>query len=225
MLHTYCLYKSFSSPPIHTAHNHNIMEDTNHQGNNDNAESGGDIADESSEIATEDSDDEYEDSDWPHYDNLYEETFQKIKQNDPSITNLNVALNCGDDGIDWKKDGYCIANNTHLKRLQIIFHGRRRGQHYILGEQGQKLPTRQQLQDFFSCLYRNSSIDTIEIESVSVGDEFGGGLVEGLCGHPSLTRLEVGIKYSMEIEAKWGSIACRAIGKVKVQIEGSSCIS
>jgi len=83
-----------------------------------------------------------------------------------------------------------------------------------LGEEGHNLPTRQQLRDFFLCIYRNSSIDTIEIESVSVDDEFGGGLIEGLCGHPSLTRLGVGIKYSMEIEAKWGSIGCRALGKV-----------
>jgi len=194
---------------------------TNNQGNDDNAEnSGGDIADESSKITTEDSDDEYEDNDWPHYDNLYEETFQKIKQNDPSITNLSVWLDgkCFFNSIDWKEDGCFIANNTHLKRLQLIFHGRclgrPRGEHYILGEEGHNLPTRQQLRDFFSCIYRNSSIDTIEIESVSVDDEFGGGLIEGLCGHPSLTRLGVGIKYSMEIEAKWGSIGCRAIGKV-----------
>ena len=219
VLHTYYLYKSFSSPPTH----HNNMEDTNHQGNDDNADNSGDIAVESSETAEEDSDDGYEDNDWPHYDNLYEETFQKIKQNDPSITNLSVWLDgkCFFNSIDWKEDGCCIANNTHLKRLQLIFHGRclgrPRGEHYILGEEGHNLPTRQQLQDFFSCIYRNSSIDTLVIESISVDDEFGGGLIEGLQGHPSLTRLDVGIKYSVldsDSEAKWGIIGYKAIGKV-----------
>ena len=206
------------------------MEDTNHQGNDDNVEnSDGDIADESSEIDAEDSDDEYEDNVCPHYDNLlYKDTFQKIKLNNPSITSISFTLSYNQNykynfnSIDWKEDGYCIANNTHIKRLHIIFNGqclgRPRGQHYILGEEGHNLPTRQQLQDFFSCIYRNSCIDTLEIESVSLDDEFGASLIEGLSGHPSLTRLGVGIMFNIfnepDLEAKWGSVGCRAIGKV-----------
>jgi len=69
------------------------MEDTNNRGNDDNAENcGGDIANKSSEVAAEDSDDGYEDNDWPQYDNLYEVTFQKIKQNDSSITIVCIGL-------------------------------------------------------------------------------------------------------------------------------------
>ena len=102
---------------------------------------------------------------------------------------------CYFNSIDWKVDGDCISDNKCLKKLIISFSGRCLGrpsdQHYILGEQGHNLPTRQQLQDFFSCIYQNRSINIISIPSVSIGDEFGGSLIEGLCGHCSLIKLEI----------------------------------
>ena len=94
--------------------------------------------------------------------------------------------------FDWKEDGYCISNNTHLKRLRIHYHcANFPKQRYILGEQGSTLPTRQQLQDFFSCIYQNSSIIELKIHRIDVSDEFGCSLIEGLQGHPSLTKLEI----------------------------------
>jgi len=136
---------------------------------------------------------------------------QRLKHNDPAITHLYIDLNChyhyhGQDGecffnsIDWKVDGGCITNNTHLKKLLIRYIGTPLGrddsQNYILGEQGNKLPTKQQLQDFFSCIYRNRSITQLEIgdityNSMSITDEFGGSLFEGLRGHPSIKRLDI----------------------------------
>jgi len=134
---------------------------------------------------------------------------QRLKHNDPAITHLYIDLNChyhGQDGecffnsIDWKVDGGCITNNTHLKKLLMRYIGTPLGrddsQNYILGEQGNKLPTKQQLQDFFSCIYRNRSITQLEIgdityNSMSITDEFGGSLFEGLRGHPSIKRLDI----------------------------------
>jgi len=125
-------------------------------------------------------------------------------------------LNCNQDecnfnSIDWKEDGYCIANNTQLKTINLSYSGSCLGRsselRYNLGEQGHNLPTRQQLQDFFSCIYQNNSIDTLKIESVFVDSKFGRDFIEGLCGHPSLTRLE-------NSHGKLGSTGCTAIGKV-----------
>ena len=45
------------------------------------------------------------------------------------------------------------------------------------------------------------------IHGVCINDEFGGGLIEGLCGHPSIERLDIG-------KCKLGSIGCSALGKV-----------
>ena len=78
---------------------------------------------------------------------------------------------------------------------------------YILGDEGHNLPKRQQLQEFFSCIYRNSSIHQIEIIAIDISDEFGGSLIEGLQGHPSLKRLEIEF-------GRLGSIGCTAVGKV-----------
>ena len=117
-------------------------------------------------------------------ENIYAEVeldgnmLQKLKKNDPAITHVNIHFNCNSQGrssnsiyggyffnsIDWKVDGDCIANNTHLKKLVLSYRsteslGRARGrQPYTLGEEGHNLPTRQQLQAFFSCIYQNSSI-------------------------------------------------------------------
>jgi len=121
--------------------------------------------------------------------------------------NCNQDDECNFNSIDWKEDGYCIVNNTQLKTIKLSYRGRPCGERYILGEQGHNLPTRQQLQDFFSCIYQNNSIDTLIIESVFVDNEFGRDFIEGLCGHPSLTRLE-------NSHGKLGSKGCTAIGKV-----------
>jgi len=99
-----------------------------------------------------------------------------------------------------------------------MFRYRPYGKNYILGEQGQNLPKRQQLQDFFSCIYRNSSITSISFYSINISDKFGGGLIEGLQGHPSLERLEFshegGPVASKVKQVKLGTIVCRAVGKV-----------
>ena len=187
------------------------MEDTNHQDNED-------IADESSETVAEDNDDEYEDHFYPNYKYLDKDTLQKLKKNDLTLLYLTVSLNCDyQDGecffnsIDWKKDGDCISNNTQLKKIKLSYSGSCLGrppeQPYILGEQGHNLPTKEKLQDFFSCIYQSRSIKDIEISSMDVSDEFGGGLIEGLQGHPSLTKLQIGI-------SRLGSVGCTAIGNV-----------
>ena len=101
------------------------MDDTNHL----------EMDEEDSNISDRDSDNEgYEyvytpgDDDDPHDDNipekyrLDESTLQRLKQNDPSITDIKVYLHGRDgffSGVDWKENGDCISNNTHLKRLQI----------------------------------------------------------------------------------------------------------
>ena len=128
---------------------------------------------------------------------------QRLKQNDSGVTNLSVSIS--DEyfnSIDWKVDGDCIANNKLLKKLLITYH---RSGRNILGEEG-RLPTQQLLQEFFSCIYRNSSIEVLVIDLIKF-DEFGGGLVEGLCGHPSITKLKIG-------HSILGSIGYRTLGRV-----------
>jgi hypothetical protein len=158
--------------------------------------------------------------------NLDETTLQRLKQNDPSITFLNVELNCDDNGkcyfnnIDWKKDGDCISNNTQLKTIDISHFGKCLGrpyvQPYILGEEGQNLPTKQQLQDFFSCICQNRSIKELDIHSFDINDEFGWGLVKrGLCGNHHIIRLQ--IRYS-----RIGSIGCRSLGEILRNILGAN---
>jgi len=147
-----------------------------------------------------------------------EKTLQKLKENDPDINGL--ALNgllytrLGDyeggsffKSIDWKKDGDCITNNTHIKRLWIWFTGRSYELPYTLGEDRHNLPTREQLQGFFSCIYQNRSINHLGTNSICIDDDFGGDLLEGLQGRPSLTKLDFE-------SGNLGSNGCSAIGKV-----------
>ena len=155
------------------------------------------------------------------YNRLDRHIFQKLKQNDESITGLRVAFVNDDDGecffnsVNWKEDGDCIAKNTQLKRLSI--------ERLELLEEGYSECTRQQLQDFFSCIHRNSSIHYIQFRQLTINDEFGGGLIEGLCGHPSLLRLvffpssrtrTIPHLEDLDRHHKLGSIGCTAIGKV-----------
>jgi len=142
------------------------------------------------DIGEDDSDDE-EDEGLDLY--LDETTLQILKQN-KSITHLSVKLNRYDsdeepffNSVDWKEEGDCISNNTQLKTIEISHHF----QPYVLGEQGQNFPTREQLQDFFSCVHRNNSIKHISFNSICVSDDFGVGVIEGLQGHPSLTELAI----------------------------------
>jgi len=168
------------------------------------------------DINGDDSDDEgYEytpGGDCTFFTTLSTNSLQRLKQNDPSLTNIVLALSHFIDGkyffnsIDWKVNGDCIASNTQLEKLAIIF-GRHNHPYYILGDEGHNLPTRQQLQDFFSCVYRNSSVKYISIELIQIDNEFGGGLIEGLSGHQSLETL---IICNGSIE----SIGCTAIGEV-----------
>ena len=147
---------------------------------------------------------------------LDESTFQRLKQHDPAITNVCILLNCDVSGkcyfnsIDWEENGYVISDNIHLKRLSIEYKGvpfqRTYDQKYILGEEGHNLPTRQQLQAFFKCINRNSSIKELLINYMEI-DEFGIGLIEGLVGHRSLTKLEMS-------NGALGSKGCTEIGKV-----------
>ena len=117
-----------------------------------------------------------------------EKVLQRLKQRDPTISHLRVDFGCDDNGeyifnsIDWEKDGHCIADNTHLKKLTIS--RRRPYNQYALGEQGDNFPTKQQLRDFFSRIYRSSSIEELTIHRVQFVDEFGKRLIEGLGGHP-----------------------------------------
>ena len=131
---------------------------------------------------------------------LDKNVLQRLKQNDPTITIVSINLNYNNNkylfsSIDWKEDGDCIANNTHLKMLQVY-----------LGDERRNLSMRQQLQDFFSSVHRNHFIEEIEISSVHIDKEFGMFIIEGLQGHPSLTRLKM--------RRGMGSIGCVALGKV-----------
>ena len=162
------------------------------------------------EVEEEDSEDyEYGRS----YELLNTEILQRLKKNDPAITSLRIPLDCGTTGeeyffnsINWKKDGDCISNNTQLKRIEIFYQGNYNERSYILGEEGENLPTKQQLQDFFSCIYQNSSVNDIDINSFGINDVFGWGLVKkGLCGK-HLIRLQIG--YSAV------GNSCRSLGEV-----------
>ena len=139
-------------------------------------------------------------------------TFQNLKQNDECITNLSVAFDEDHDGpcffisVNWKEDGDCIAHNTQLKRLVI--------DSLELEEEGHNECTRQQLQDFFSCIHRNSSIHHIQFRKLIINDKFGGELIEELCGHPSLVRLEFHAYNYNYKQHRLGSSGCIAIGKV-----------
>ena len=118
---------------------------------------------------------EYYDSDEEDDYTLDNKVYQRLQQNDPTITTVNVMLNSVKlngsqqyyfNSIDWENNGDCISDNTHLNKLMISYHGsclgRPHDQPYIFGEDGNNLPTRQQLQHFFSSIYRNSSIKELE---------------------------------------------------------------
>jgi len=152
-----------------------------------------------------------------------ENVLQRLKRNDPSIIAIEIGLNCfsGEsffNSIDWKKDSECISTNTHLKKLRIYYYGqcleRSDDQPYILGEQGNNLPTRQQLRAFFSCIYQNSSIKQVCIYNCCIVDEFSGGLIQGLSGHPSLERLEIELAYDTIDQSRLGGAGCTALGQV-----------
>ena len=68
-------------------------------------------------------------------------------------------------------------------------------------------------------IYQNSYINELAIHKIGLLGDFSAGLIEGLCGHDSLTRLEIR-------GAKLGDlvyIQCigESIERSKVQIEGS----
>ena len=175
----------------------------------------------------EDSDDDEDNKHHFYYGRLTKDTLQRLKQNDPSFTDLLINLHRGGDHrkqgecsivniIDWKKDGDCIVNNTKLKKLHITYDGieippRPSYKPYSLGDEGPHLPTREQLKNFFSCIYRNKSIEYISIDSISFSfdhDDFGAGLIGGLGGHHSLKRLEI---------RRGRSLGCTAFGKILKQ--------
>ena len=190
------------------------MEDANNETNNNNNDN---RIEEDNNDSGDDEEEEYK----PDYIKLDKDTYERLKKNDSTLTDLEVPFSEFKGGksffhsIDWKRDGDCISGNNQLKMLQITFRGACLGrpydQHYILGEEGNNLPTKQQLQDFFSCIYRNISINHIYIQSIRIDDEFGGALIEGLGGHPGLKRLEIG---SQTAQAKLGRVVCTALGKV-----------
>jgi len=169
-------------------------------------ENGGNI-DDISGIEEYDSDDEDE------YDTLdydYMNTLQKLKNNNPAVSTLSIDLNGWYEeapyfnSIDWKENGSCISDNTQLKKFHLYSND---SSSYTLGDQGQNLPTRQRLQDFFLCIYRNKFITDIIISSIDIIDEFGWGLIQGLSGHHSLERLEIA-------DSSLGRIGCSAIEKI-----------
>jgi len=165
--------------------------------------------DDNSDIEEYDIDYEYDDS--GHFE-FNKNTFERLKKNDPAINSLYVQLgrSYNDKGeysffnsINWKEDGDCIVNNTHIKALRLAYH-------HHWGEDGEvsTLPTRQQLEDFFSCIYHNRSITQLNTHS-NIHDAFGWSLIEGLLGHPSITKLDVdGVKI------KGGNIGYKVLGKV-----------
>ena len=145
---------------------------------------------------------------------LEDETYlQRLKQNDPSLTAISIDYFDADDSyfksINWKENGCCISDNTHLKELSI---DNSCSTHYgFAGKRGAKLPTKEQLQYFFSSIHENQSIEVFDITSVSIDDEFGGWVIEGLSGHHSLKKLEIGCYFHT---VKLGSIVCSALGQV-----------
>ena len=101
-----------------------MMEDSNHQDNNDNdidMNNDNEDSDDESEIIIED-----EDSD-DEYDLFSSDTFKRLKQNDPSLTAISVDYFRDHEytegyfkSINWKENVCCIANNTHLKSYVYI---------------------------------------------------------------------------------------------------------
>lgn len=135
-----------------------------------------------SSISIEESDDEHS------VDTNFLDTYQRLKQKDPTLSHLWISLKPDEikyffDNIDWKEVGDCISDNEHLKKLFVAFHD----EVSPMYDHSHRL----QLQDFFSCVYRSSSINQIHLSSNCILDEFGGSLIEGLCGHSSLTTLEI----------------------------------
>ena len=66
---------------------------------------------------------------------LDKDILERLEKNDPAVAILSIDLNCNNDksffnSIDWEVDGGCIANNTHIKRLNI--HIVAPGENYIL---------------------------------------------------------------------------------------------
>ena len=185
------------------------MDETNNQDDTMEINNVADNVDEdNSDIEEEESD--YDDDQWYK---LNDDTLQRLKQNDQTVTNLSIPFNWDNifDKINWKVDGKCISDNMHLKKIKISYDGKCLGrpfeQPYILGEEGSNLPTKQQLIDFFSCIYRNRSCNTLFIHRIRINDVFGKNLIEGLSGHPSLTSLEIGF-------SRLGGMGCEALGKV-----------
>jgi len=149
------------------------MADTNHQDDTNEMINNNDTINEEEENYEDCSDDEDDDYDM----RLTTKTLQGLKQNDRAISTLNIYLHGRDDkrffnSVNWNEDVDCIANNTHLKKLTIS-----------MGEDPG------QLQDFFSCVHRNRSIEDIKICSESPIDErVCGFILEGMIGHPCLIR-------------------------------------
>jgi len=174
------------------------MEGSNNQGD--------DYISDNDNVDDNDSDDE--EADW--YYLLDKTNFLQLKKNDISMTNICVDFYSeGHEGqsyfnnIAWEIGGDSISDNKYLKKMTIKFSGRS----YILGEEGHNLPTREQLQAFFSCVYRNCSIEILEIYGIDVSDEFGGSLIEGLSGHQSIATLQIS-------HSDLGSVGFSALGKV-----------
>ena len=177
------------------------MEDANYQDDNIGIDNNNGIMDESSDTEVEDREDE--DKPPIRLDNII---LQRLKQDDSGVTNLRVPLNDSYfNSIDWKVDGNCIANNTQLKKLRISYCSSTK-LNYWLGEEGDNLPTREQLRGLFSCIYQNSSIASLTFSSIKIYDEFGENLIEGLCGN-QLEKLEFG-------QGRLGSMWCGVLVKV-----------
>ena len=192
-------------------HTKQQMDDTNSR--DDTVDVGSD-ADNIDDIEDEDSDNE-EDENKYSLITLDKKVLQRLKQNDPSIKSIRICLQDGEcffNTINWKNEyGDCIAKNTQLKKIYIYYHGRDfYEEKYILGELGNNLPSREQLHAFFLCVYRNSSIEELSFGSIQFVDGFGGRVIEGLQGHPSLLTLEI----SQIGFGRLRSIGCEALGKV-----------
>ena len=165
------------------------MEETNNQYDSTNVENDDGTIDESSDTEVEDREDE----DKPPICLNNKIILQRLRQNDSEITNLSISLRDNYfNSIDWKEEnnGNCISNNTQLKKLSISI----------------GTPTNN-IQDLFSCIYRNSSITALSFSSFFIVDKCGGGLIQGLSGHDSLLRLEIR-------GGRLGSIGCEALVKV-----------
>jgi len=183
------------------------MEDTNHQDSVIDIDNQGNSNDDESIIV--------EDGIGIKYEKLDEKTLQRLEQNLPSVVKLDIdsSIFCADDSVfkitNWKENGYCISDNTYLKELRI---NNSCPKHFGFAvDVDKELPTKEQLQYFFSSIHENRSIKVFEIISVSIDDEFGGWVIEGLSGHHSLKKLEIG---SYIETAKLGSRVCSALGQV-----------